>query len=125
MERVKVKLTLNRPIYVEFAILNLLKTMMYDFHYNYIKQKYSDSTLLFADTDFLTYQIRSVNVCEDFCADKQLFILSGYEKEIRFYNDENKKVICKMKDELNWEIIQDNFKAKMYSLETKKEKMRR
>ena len=110
---------------MEFAILNLLKTMMYDFHYNYIKQKYSDSTLLFADTDFLTYQIRSVNVCEDFCADKQLFILSGYEKEIRFYNDENKKVICKMKDELNWEIIQDNFKAKMYSLETKKEKMRR
>ena len=110
---------------MEFAILNLLKTMMYDFHYNYIKQKYSDSTLLFADTDFLTYQIRSVNVCEDFCADKQLFILSGYEKGIRFYNDENKKVICKMKDELNWEIIQDNFKAKMYSLETKKEKMRR
>ena len=30
-----------------------------------------------------------------------------------------------MKDELNWEIIQDNLKAKMYSLETKKEKMRR
>ena len=91
VEQVKVKLTLNRPIYVKFAIMNLLKTVMYDFHYSYIKQKYPDSTLLFTDTDFLTYQIRSVNVCEDFYADKQLFILSGYKKESRFYNDENKK----------------------------------
>ena len=84
VEQVKVKLTLNRPIHVELAILNLSKTVMYDFHYNYIKQKYPDSTLLFTDTDFLTYQIRSVNVCEDFHADKQLFILSGYEKESWF-----------------------------------------
>ena len=91
VEQVKVKLTLNRPIYVKFAIMNLSKTVMYDFHYSYIKQKYPDSTLLFTDTDFLTYQIRSVNVCEDFYADKQLFILSGYKKESRFYNDENKK----------------------------------
>ena len=59
VERAKVKLTLNRPIYVGFAILDLSKTLMYDFHYNYIKRKYPDSTLLFTNTNSLTYQIKN------------------------------------------------------------------
>ena len=46
---VKVKLMLNRPIYVRFSILDLSKTLMYDFLYNYINRK--------IDTDSLTYQI--------------------------------------------------------------------
>ena len=61
MERARVDLTLNQPIYVGFAILDLSKTLMYDFHYNYIKRKYPDSTLLFTDTDSLTYQIQTDN----------------------------------------------------------------
>ena len=36
--------------------------LMYNFHYNYMKQKYPDSALLFTDTDSLTYQIQTVNV---------------------------------------------------------------
>ena len=100
VERAKVKLTLNRPIYVGFAILDLSKTLMYDFHNNYIKQKYPDATLLFTDTYSLMYQIQTDNVCENFYADKHLFDFSGYEKESPLYN-ENKKVIGKMKDELN------------------------
>ena len=125
VERAKVGLTLNRPIYVGFAILDLSKTLMYDFHYNCIKQKYPDSTLLFTDTDSLTYQIQMVNVYEDFYTDKQLLDFSGYEKESPFYNDENKNIIGKMKDELIGEIIEEfvGLRAKMYSLKTKKEEM--
>ena len=37
VEQAKVKLTLNQPVYVGFAILDFLKTLMYGFHYNYIK----------------------------------------------------------------------------------------
>ena len=59
VERAKVELTLNRPTYVGFSILDLSKTLMYDFHYNYIKRKHPDSTLLFTDTDFLKYQIHT------------------------------------------------------------------
>ena len=78
-ERAKVELALNRPIYVGFAILDLLKTLIYDFHYSYIKRKHPDSTLLFTDTDSLTYQIQTVNVYEVFYTDKQLFDFSGYK----------------------------------------------
>ena len=91
VERAKVELTLNRPIFVGFAILDFSKTLMYDFHYNYIKQNYPDSTLLFIDTDSLTYQIQTDNEYEDFYADKHLFDFSGYKKETVFYNDENRK----------------------------------
>ena len=69
------------------------------------------------------YQIQTDNVYEDFYADKHLFDFSGYEKESPFYNDNNKKVMDKMKDELNGEVIEEfvGLRAKMYSLKTKKE----
>ena len=56
------------------------------------------------------------NVYEDFYADLHLFDFSGYEKESSFYNDENKKVISKMKDELNCEVIKEfvGLRVKMY-----------
>ena len=74
--------------------------MMDNFHYNYIKRKYPNSTLLFTDTDSLMYQVQTNNIYEDLFADKCLFNFSGYEKESPFYDDENKKVIGKMK--MSW-----------------------
>ena len=58
----------------------------------------------------------------DFYADKQLLDFTGYERENPFYNDENKKVIGRMKDELNGKIIEEfvSLRAKMYSLKTNK-----
>ena len=79
LERAKVELKLNQPIYLGFAILDLLKTLMYNFHYSKIKKKYP-------------------NLYEDFSADKHLFIFYNYEKKSPFYYDEKKKVIGKIKD---------------------------
>ena len=86
-----------------------------------------DLTQLFTNTDSLTSQIRTDNVHEDLYTDKHLFDFSGYENESPFYNDENKKVIGKMKDELNGENIEVFvcLRAKMYPLKTKKEEMKK
>jgi len=35
----KTELVFNKPVYLGMAILNISKTLMYDFHYNYIKKK--------------------------------------------------------------------------------------
>ena len=70
-------MTLNKPIYVGFIILELSKSLMHDFHYNYIRIKF-DAKLLFTDTGSLVYEIKGEDVYEDFYLDKALFDFSNY-----------------------------------------------
>ena len=90
---------------------------MYDFHYNFIKKKIN-AELLFTDTDSLTYEIKSKNVYEEFFKWKDLFDLSNYSKDSNFFDGTNKKVIGKMKDELDGVIVIEfvGLKSKMHSM---------
>ena len=61
IDEIKSVLTLNKPIYVGFTVLELSKWLMCDFHYNFI-EKHFDAKLLFTDTDSFTYEIKSEDV---------------------------------------------------------------
>ena len=94
VHKVKETLTLNRPAYVGMCILDLSKTLMYDFHYNYIKKKYNNrAKLLFTDTDSLTYEIETVDAYKDFWTDKDMFDNSDYPESTPYYCNANKKII--------------------------------
>ncbi|XP_068720593.1 uncharacterized protein [Montipora capricornis] len=118
VHKIKETLTLNRPAYVGMCILDLSKTFMYDFHYNYIKQKYgSEAKLLFTDTDSLTYEIEADDVYQDFWNDKDKFDNSDYPQDSQYFNTSNKKVIGKFKDEAAGIPITEfvGLRSKMYS----------
>ena len=84
-------LTLNKPIYVGFCILELSKLLMYQFHYHYVLKTFDNAKLLFTDIDSLVYEIRDGNVHEQCFKDKELFNFSGYSKDSVYYDDSNKK----------------------------------
>ena len=116
--KIKETITLNRPAYVGMCILDLSKTLMYDFHYNYIKQKYNNKAkLLFTDTDSLCYEIETTDVYKDFCNDKDKFDNSDYPEDSPYFNKANKKVIGKFKDETSGMPITEfiGLRSKMYS----------
>ena len=64
---IKPVLTLDKPIYVGFGILDLSILLMFEFHYKYIETKYNNrAKLLFSDTESLDYEIEANDVYEDF-----------------------------------------------------------
>ena len=118
VHKIKETLTLNRPAYIGICILDLSKTLMYDFHYNYIKNKYGyKAKLLFTDTDSLTYEIEAKDVYKDFFKDKDKFDNSDYPEYSPFFYKTNKKVIGKFKDEAAGIPIIEfvGLRSKMYS----------
>ena len=111
-------LTLNKPIYVGFCILELSILLMYQFHYDYVLKTFNNAKLLFTDTDFLVYEIKDSNFYQQCFKDKELFDFSGYSKDSIYFDDSNKKKLGKMKDEFNGNKIDEfvGLKSKMYSL---------
>ena len=81
VHKIKETLTLNRPAYVGMCILVSSKTLMYDFPYNYIKQKYNNKAKLsFTDTDSLCYETETNDVYQEFWKDKNKFDNSDYSE---------------------------------------------
>ena len=116
----KVKVKMNKPVYLGQAILDLSKTIMYEFHYDFMMEKYNevDLKLLYMDTDSLVYNIKT----EDFYKDiaeyvETRFDTSGYELDKPLPIGKNKKVICLKEDELGGKIMKEfiSLRLKMYS----------
>ena len=72
-------LTLNKPVYISFCILELSKLYMYQFHYNYVLKKF-DAKLLFTETDSFVYEIRGGNVYKQCFKDKVPIMMIAIKK---------------------------------------------
>ena len=130
----KIKVVMNKPVYLGQVILDLSKIVMYEFHYDYMKQKYPEGsrlqgagfaplhgprlTLCYMDTDSLIYDIETDDFYKDIAEDvKDRFDTSGYNPDrypvpgaVQLSHQPllvglNKKVIGLMKDELGGEIM--------------------
>ena len=116
----KVKVKMNKPVYLGQAILDLSKTIMYEFLYDYMKRKYNeaDLKLLYMDTDSLVYDIGTEDFYKDIAEDVETrFDTSGYVPGRPLPIEKNKKVIGLMEDELGGKIMKEfiSLRPKMYS----------
>ena len=115
----RTKLTFNKPVYCGMAILDISKSLMYDFHYGYILPKYGkNQKLLFTDTDSLCYEIETEDFYEDISGDVEKgFDTSNFPKDHPSgIQGKNKKIPGMMKDEAGEKIIEEfGLRAKLYS----------
>ena len=111
IEMNKTKVKMNKLIYLGMSILDIRKTLMYEFWYEYVKQKYKDkANLCYMDTDNFVINIFTEEFFEDINNDMERWLdTSNYDK-----NDNrplpmgmNKKLINVFKDELGGKIMKE------------------
>ena len=121
MEMKKTEVKMNKPVYLGQAILDISKTLMYEFWYDYIKLKYGDKArLYYTDTDSLVIYDETEDFYKDIAGDvEKWFDTSAYNKN---YNrplpiGKNKKVIGLFKDKLGGKVMTDfiALRAKAYA----------
>ena len=111
IEMKKTKVKMNKPIYLGMSILDISKTLMYEFWYDYIKPKYQDKAkLCYTDTDSFIIYIKTEDFLKDIAGDvEKQFDTSNYDE-----NDErplqigkNEKEIGLFKDEFGGKIMKE------------------
>ena len=122
IEMKKTKVKMNKPIYLGLSILEISKTLMYEFWYGYMKPKYNnDVKLCYMDTDSFIMNIKTNDFYKDISNDvESRFDTSNYEVNRPLPTGKNKKIIGLMKDELGGKIITEfvTLRSKTYSFLT-------
>ena len=119
IEMKKTKVKMNKPIYLGLSILEISKTLMFEFRYDYMKPKYGNNVkLCYMDTDSFAMNIKTNDFYKDIANDvESRFDTSNYEVNRPIPTGKNKKVIGLMKDELGGNIITEfvTLRPKTYS----------
>ena len=116
----KLKVKLNKPIYLGQCILDQSKITMADFHYNFMLKNIDreNINLMMTDTDSFLYNIKNQDIYKIMDKNKDKFDLSNYPKDHFLYNSTNNKVLNKFKDEKAGLQITNAvcLRSKLYSL---------
>ena len=109
IEMKKVKVKMNKPIYLGLSILELSKITMYEFWYDYVKVKYMDNArLCYMDMDSFVINVKTKDFYKDIAEDvKERFDTSNFSYDRPLPIGMNKKVVGPMKDELGGGIINE------------------
>ena len=114
----KTQVCLSKPVYVGMSVLDLSKSIMFDFYYGHLKPLYGDKIrMLYTDTDSLIVHVETEDVYADMMLDSDLYDTSNYPTDHPLHSSANKKVIGKFKDELGGKIMTEfiGLRSKMYS----------
>ena len=123
----KTKVWMNKPVYVGMSILDLSKTLMFSFQYEYVKKKWEKAEVLYSDTDSLVLKIETDDFFADISGDvAEWFDTNDYAKDHPAVLGglpivkENKKKIGLMKDECGGKIVTEwvALRPKLYSFLT-------
>ena len=121
-EMKKTKVKMNKPIYLGLSILEISKTLMYEFWYDYMKSKYNnDVKLCYMDTNSFIMNIKTNDFYKGIANDvENRFDTSNYEVNRPLPTGKNKKIIGLMKDTLGGKIITEfvTLRPKTYSFLT-------
>ena len=118
IEMKKTRIKMNKPLYLGMSILDISKTLMYKFWYDYFKPKYGDrAKLCYTDTDSFIIYIKTEDFFQDISNDvEKQFDMSNYDKNDKrpFPIGKNKKVPGLFKEEWGGKIITEvvGFKTK-------------
>ena len=110
---------MNKPVYLGLSILDLSKTVTYEFWYDHLKPKYGENAkLCYMDTDSFIVHVKTDDIYKDIAEDvEKRFDTSNFEIDRPLTKGRNKKVIGSMKDELGGQIMKKfaGLRAKTYS----------
>ena len=84
---------MNKPIYLGLSILDLSKTVMYEFWYDYVRQKYRENAkLCYMDTDNFIVHVKTGNIYKDIAEDIETKLdTSNFKIDKSLSKEENKK----------------------------------
>ena len=94
----EIKIEIKKPVYLDLSILEITKTIMYEFWYDYVKPKYDENEkLCYLDTDSFIIHIKYEDVYKDIANDvEKRFDTSNYEVNRPLSKDKNKKILMKL-----------------------------
>ncbi|XP_065188224.1 uncharacterized protein LOC135818999 [Sycon ciliatum] len=118
VENRKIRVSLNKPVYIGMSVLDLSKELMYRYYYFNLKSHYAERVrLLYTDTDSLILQLETDDLYADMMSDLDAYDTSNYPTDHPLYSQVNKKKVGKFKDELGGKMMSEfvALRSKMYS----------